>query len=137
LCGVEVDHDRGIEATSDGDVAAHAVIDALLGAVGFGDMGTHFDDDDPAMQGADSMELLGQVVRLVGGDSYRVGNVDLTIISESVRIAPYRDVMRSSLAEALGIEVIDASVKATSTDGMGAIGADEGIAAVAVVLVHR
>ncbi|GMQ86688.1 MAG: hypothetical protein BMS9Abin07_2279 [Acidimicrobiia bacterium] len=137
LCGIVVDDGRGVEATSDGDVAAHALIDALLGAVGLGDLGTHFASDDPDMQGADSMELLARVRRLVENESYRVGNVDVTIISQSVRVAPHREAMRAALSQVLRIDVDAVSVKATSTDGMGSIGADEGIAAAAVATVYR
>jgi 2-C-methyl-D-erythritol 2,4-cyclodiphosphate synthase len=135
LCGVVVDHDRGVEATSDGDVAAHAVMDALLGAVAAGDLGAHFADDDPAMEDADSMELLGRVVELVRERRYRPASVDVTVIVESIRVAPHRDAMRAALGSVLGIEAGAVSVKATSTDGLGAIGGDEGIAAAAVVVV--
>lgn len=137
LCGIEMDDDRGIEATSDGDVAAHALIDALLGAAGIGDLGTHFDPEDPEMHGVDSMELLRRVRVLVEDRSYRPGNVDVTIISQSVRVAPHREAMRAALAAALGVEIGAVSVKATTTDGMGAIGNDEGIAAAAVAVVYR
>ena len=137
LCGVEVDRDRGIEATSDGDVAAHAVMDALLGAAGLGDLGDHFAEDDPAMRGADSMELLTQVMSLVEGASYRLGNVDLTVVAQTVRIAPHREAMRAALAKALAVDIGAVSVKATTTDGMGAIGADEGLAVAAVVLLFN
>ena len=137
LSGVEVDRERGVEATSDGDVAAHAVIDALLGAAGLGDLGTHFGTDDPALEGANSLELLSEAVRLVGEEGFDVGNVDLTIISQSVRIEPHRRAMRMALAQRLGVDVGAVSVKATTTDGMGAIGADEGIAAAAIVLLSR
>ena len=137
VCGVAVEHDRGVEATSDGDVAVHALIDALLGAVAVGDLGTYFNSDHPAMQGVSSMELLKRALRLVEEQRYRVGNVDVTIVSESVRVAPHREAMRASLASALGIDVADVSVKATSTDGMGAIGTDEGIAATAAVMIYR
>jgi 2-C-methyl-D-erythritol 2,4-cyclodiphosphate synthase len=137
LCGVAVEHDRGVEATSDGDVATHALIDALLGAIALGDLGRYFDSDHPSMQGVSSMELLARALRLVEDQGYGVGNVDVTVVSESVRVAPQREEMRVSLASALGIDVATVSVKATSTDGMGAIGADEGIAATAMVLVYR
>ena len=137
LCGVEVDQTRGIEATSDGDVAVHALIDALLGAVGIGDLGTYFHSEDPEMQGVDSVQLLNKAVLLLEHRSYRPENVDVTIISESVRVAPHHEAMRAALAEALGIDIGAVSVKGTTTDGMGSIGADEGIAAAAVVSVYR
>ena len=136
LCGVIVDDERGLEATSDGDVAAHAVIDALLGAAAIGDLGTYFASDHPSMQGVGSLHLVERAVGLLAEVGYEPGNVDVTIVSESVRIAPHRDAMRSALAAALGIDVDRVSVKATSTDGMGSIGRDEGVAAAAVVQVY-
>jgi 2-C-methyl-D-erythritol 2,4-cyclodiphosphate synthase len=137
LCGVDMDDDRGIEATSDGDVAVHALIDALLGAVGIGDLGTYFHPEDSELHGVDSMQLLRKVVLLVEHRSYRPGNVDITIISESVRVAPHHEAMRAALADVLDVEIGAVSVKATTTDGMGAIGNDEGIAAAAVAVVYR
>ena len=137
LCGVEIDDDRGIEATSDGDVAVHALIDALLGPVGIGDLGVHFPSEDPEMDGADSMKLLVRATQLVAAAGYDVGNVDVTVVSQSVRVAPHRAAMRTALAVALGIEEAAVSGKATTTDGMGAIGNDEGIAAAAVAVVYR
>lgn len=135
ICGVAVPHDRGVEATSDGDVAAHAAIDALLGAVAAGDLGEHFGVGDPEMEGADSMELLERTVGLLAEGGRRPYSIDVTVIAEAVRIAPHRDAMRRRLGEALGIAVESVSVKATTTDGMGAIGSNEGIAAAAVVVV--
>jgi 2-C-methyl-D-erythritol 2,4-cyclodiphosphate synthase len=137
LAGVVVDEHRGIEATSDGDVVAHAVADALLGALALGDLGVHFPSSDPEMAGVDSMELLRRVARLVEDRANLIGNVDVTIVSQSVRIAPHRDEMRAGLAAALRIDRSAVSVKATTTDGMGAIGADEGIAVLATVTVAR
>lgn len=135
LCGIEVDHDRGIEATSDGDVAAHAVMDALFGAAAIGDLGGHFADDDPAMKDADSMALLQRAVSLLAERGFRPSSLDVTIISESVRVAPHREAMRASLARVAGLDVNAVSVKATSTDSMGAIGRDEGIAAAAIAVI--
>ena len=135
LCGIEVDHDRGIEATSDGDVVAHAVMVALFGAAAIGVMGSHFADDDPAMQDADSMVLLKRAVSLLAEHGFRPSSLDVTIISESVRVAPHRDTMRASLARAAGLDVGAVSVKATSTDSMGTIGRDEGIAAAAIAVI--
>lgn len=135
LCGIEVDQDRGLEATSDGDVATHAVIDALFGAGGIGDLGAHFGADDREMRGADSVVLLKRAVLLLADHGYQPSSLDVTIISESVRVAPHRDAMRNALANAVGLDVGAVSVKATSTDSMGAIGRDEGIAAAAVVVV--
>ncbi len=135
LCGVEVDAARGVEATSDGDVAAHALIDALLGAAGLGDLGSHFGTNDPEMRGADSMALLAGVIGLLAEAGYRPSSVDITVVSESIRIAPHREAMRSRVAKTLGIDVGAVSVKATSTDGLGAIGADEGLAAAAIAVI--
>lgn len=135
LCGIAVDQTRGVEATSDGDVAAHAVMDAVLGALAMGDVGELFPGEDPEMHGADSMQLLATVIGRLTDSEYRVRNVDLTIIAETVRIAPHRQAMRASLAEAIGVDVDAVSVKATTTDGMGAMGRDEGIAAAAVVQI--
>lgn len=137
LGGVVVDSDRGVEATSDGDVAAHAVSDALLGAAGLGDMGTHFPSADGRFVGADSMALLGHVVRLASEAGWRVGNVDVTVVSQSVRVGPLREAMRERLAAVLDVGLDSVSVKATTTDGMGAVGRDEGVAATAVVLIYR
>ena len=137
LGGVVADSDRGVEATSDGDVAAHAVSDALLGAAGLGDMGTHFPSSDGRFAGADSMALLGQVVRLASEAGWRVGNVDVTVVSQSVRVGPLREAMRERLAAVLDVGLDWVSVKATTTDGIGAVGRDEGVAATAVVLIYR
>lgn len=134
LAGVIVAEDRGLEGTSDADVAAHAVADALLGAAVKGDLGGHFPSGDPTWEGADSMHLLARVVVMVTDAGHAPRSVDLTVVAESVRIAPHRSDMRSRLASVLGIGVDAVSVKATSTDGMGSIGADEGIAALAVVV---
>ena len=135
LAGVAVDSGRGVLATSDGDVVAHAVIDAVLGAAGLGDIGMHFPSSDPQSRDADSMEMLQTVVGLAEAASWRLAFCDVTVISESVRIAPHRQAIRTGLAGALGLSIDDVSVKATSTDGLGWIGRDEGIAAMAAVSV--
>ncbi len=137
LAGVVVDQTRGIEATSDGDVVAHAVADALLGALALGDIGMHFPSSDPAMDGMDSMELLAKVIRIIEDRAHLVGNVDVTVIAQSVRIGPYRDEMRDRLAAILRIDRSSVSVKATTTDEMGSIGRDEGIAVAAAVTLYR
>jgi 2-C-methyl-D-erythritol 2,4-cyclodiphosphate synthase len=133
---VVVSEDTGAEATSDGDVLAHAVIDAILGACVLGDIGDHFPSSDPAMTGADSMEMLGTVVELAGNDGWEVSHVDVTVVSGRVAIAPHRRTIRHALAQRLGLDLSAVSVKATSTDGLGFIGRDEGIAATAVVTVE-
>lgn len=131
--GVIVDTERGVEATSDGDVVCHAVSDAVLGAANLGDMGMHFPSSDDRWHGADSMEMLRECVRMAASKAVRVVSVDVTVISQSVRIGPHRAAIRESLASALGLDADLVSVKATSTDGVGALGRDEGLAAMAVV----
>jgi 2-C-methyl-D-erythritol 2,4-cyclodiphosphate synthase len=137
LAGVVVDTVRGVEATSDGDLVAHAVSDALLGSLALGDLGEHFPSSDPAMEGIDSMEILTLVGRMIEDRAHLVHNVDVTVISQSVRIGPHRDTIREQLASALRIDRSVVSVKATTTDSMGSIGADEGLAVAAVVTVYR
>lgn len=137
LAGVVVDETRGIEATSDGDLVAHAVADALLGALALGDLGAHFPSSDPEMEGIDSMELLARVVRIIEDRAHLVGNVDVTVVAQSVRIGPHREEMRDRLAAIMRIDRSSVSVKATTTDGMGSIGRDEGIAVGAAVTLYR
>lgn len=133
--GVVVDPQRGVAATSDGDVPAHAVADALLGAAALGDLGAHFPSSDPRWRGADSMGLLAEVVERVAAAGFRPASLDVTVVAETVRVAPHREAIRAALARVLGLPVGAVSVKATSTDGMGFLGRDEGIAAVAVAVV--
>ena len=133
--GVTVDETRGLAGTSDADVLVHAVCDALLGAAALGDLGTLFPSDDDRWTGADSFDLLEHVVGLIETEGLRVGNLDATVMAETVRIGPFREQMRANLAEALHIDATDISVKATTTDGLGFVGRDEGIAASAVVLL--
>ncbi len=134
LAGVDVSSTRGVLATSDGDVAAHAVIDALLGAAALGDLGSHYPSSEEKWHGANSMDLLARAARMAADAGVRSESVDLTIIAQAERVAPHREAMRSNLASVLGLEIGAVSVKATTTDGMGFIGAGEGIAAVAVVV---
>jgi 2-C-methyl-D-erythritol 2,4-cyclodiphosphate synthase len=136
LAGVVIDHLVGVIATSDGDVAVHAVCDALLGAVAAGDLGTFFPSSDPQWQGADSLSLLRSCAATVTEAGYSIGSIDVTIIVQSVRVAPHRDLMVRRLAGAMGIEVDRVSVKATTTDGLGWIGTDGGLAAQAVATVY-
>jgi 2-C-methyl-D-erythritol 2,4-cyclodiphosphate synthase len=133
FAGVPADPARGLLGTSDADVVAHAVADALLGAAALGDLGDFFPSSDPRWHGADSMGLLRTVVDRFNAEGLRVTHLDVTIIAESVRLAPVRDAVRAALADMLGIEVGRVSVKATSTDGLGFLGRDEGVAAMAVV----
>lgn len=136
LAGVPVDLDRGLLGTSDADVVAHAVADALLGAAVLGDLGELFPSSDPRWVDADSMELLRTVVDLVLKEGRRVVHLDVTVIAESVRVSPAREAIRAALADALDVEVDEVSVKATTTDGLGFLGRDEGVAAMAVVTSH-
>ena len=133
LAGVPADLTRGLLGTSDGDVVAHAVADALLGVAALGDLGVFFPSSDPQWRDADSMELLGMVVARVHAEGLHVAHLDVTVVAESVRLAPVREAVRAALAEMLNIEVDSVSVKATTTDGMGFLGRDEGVAAMAVV----
>ena len=135
LCGVRIPHERGLVAHSDGDVAIHALCDAILGALALGDIGQHFPDSDPRYRGVDSRTLLREVVVLATARGWRVGNVDITVLAEAPRIGPFRDAMRANLAADLGIATDCVSVKATTTEGLGAMGRREGIAAQAVALL--
>ncbi len=135
LAGVRIGSHAPLEGHSDADVVAHAAIDALLGAAGRGDIGGRFGVDDPAMDGADSMAMLGQVVAELTADGWSVGNIDVTVIAARPRIAPHREDMRARLAAALSVAPGAVSVKATTTDGLGSIGRGEGVAAWAVAIV--
>jgi 2-C-methyl-D-erythritol 2,4-cyclodiphosphate synthase len=137
LAGVAVDPDRGVVGTSDADVLAHAVADAVLGAAALGDLGEHFPSGEPAWEGADSMDLLRRVVAMADAAGYRVASVDATVVAERVRVAPQRGTIREALAAALGIDPAAASVKATTTDGLGFLGSDDGIAALAAVVLEE
>ena len=137
LGGVPVASPRGLGGHSDADALAHAVADALLGALALGDLGAHFPDTDPAYAGASSLGLLARVRDLVRARGYGVGNVDATIVTEEPKLAPHVAAMRERLAETLGMDVAQVSVKATRHEKLGAFGRGEGLAAMAVVLVHR
>ncbi|MCB2080895.1 MAG: bifunctional 2-C-methyl-D-erythritol 4-phosphate cytidylyltransferase/2-C-methyl-D-erythritol 2,4-cyclodiphosphate synthase [Novosphingobium sp.] len=137
LCGVRIEHETGLAGHSDADVAIHALVDALLGAAGAGDIGQHFPPGDPQWKGAASSRFLEKARDIVTGSGYGVGNVDVTIICEAPRIGPHRDTMRASLADLLGIDITDVSVKATTTERLGFTGRREGIAAQAVVTLVR
>ena len=135
LGGVRISHEAGLGGHSDADVLTHAIIDALLGAASLGDIGQQFPSDDPLYRDVKSLELLRQAVSLVAAAGYRAVNVDATVIAEAPKLAPHVTAMRASLSEALGIEAGAVSVKATTADGLGAIGRGEGIAALAVALL--
>lgn len=137
LGGVEIPHPFGLAGHSDADVLAHALADAVLGALREGDIGKHFPDTDPAFAGADSLVLLGAVARLVAERGWRVVDADCVLVLEQPKIAPYRDAMRANLARALGVETDLVGVKATTTERLGFEGRGEGVAAQAVVLLER
>jgi 2-C-methyl-D-erythritol 2,4-cyclodiphosphate synthase len=137
LAGVTLPWDMGLAGHSDGDVICHAVIDALLGAAGLGDIGGHFPSDDPQWKDASSIKMLEAVVAKVVAVGFGVGNVDVTVILEVPRLAAYREEMIASLAAAMAIPADGVSLKAKSNDGLGPVGAGEAIAAVAIALVHR
>ena len=133
LGGVTIPHDRGLEGDSDGDVAVHAIIDAVLGAAALGDLGTHFRAGDPRYPpGVSSLLLLEETVAMVRERGWRVGNVDATIVAQKPALAPHLQQMRQALAGTLGASIDCVSVKATTTDGMGFTGTGQGIAAYAV-----
>ncbi len=136
LGGVEIPFDLGLDGHSDADVVSHAIIDALLGAASLGDIGTHFPDDDPAYKDADSIELLKKTRVMVEEKGFAVGNIDVTIIAEEPKLAPYILKMKRKVAEAAGISPDDLSIKATTNEKMGAIGKGEGIAAISVALLY-
>jgi 2-C-methyl-D-erythritol 2,4-cyclodiphosphate synthase len=134
--GVHIDSPLGLDGHSDADVLTHAVIDSLLGAAALGDIGQHFPASDPGYQGASSQDLLAMVVRTVRQAGYRVVNVDSTVVAEEPRLQPHIEAMRKQLAKTLGIGFGEVSVKATSPEGLGALGREEGIAAHAVALIE-
>lgn len=137
LGGVSIPHHRGLVAHSDGDVLIHAICDALLGAIGEGDIGHHFPDSDAAYAGADSRLLLARVVALVHAAGWQVGNLDCTLVAQAPKMAPHIQTMRANLARDLSASPDCINVKATTTEGLGFAGRAEGIAAHAVVLLAR
>ncbi len=137
LGGVEVPYEKGLLGHSDADVLTHAVMDALLGAAGLGDIGKHFPDTDPAYAGADSMELLEHVAGLLRARGWQVSNVDATILAQRPKLAPYIPAMRRALARHLGLEEEQVNVKATTEEGLGFTGSGEGMAAHAVCLLEK
>lgn len=137
LMGCEVPHDRGLAGHSDADVMLHALMDALLGAAGLGDIGQHFPDTDPAFRGADSAGLLERVMGDLAERGWRVVNADVCLIGERPKVGPHRQRMRERVAPMLGIPVEALNVKATTTEKLGFTGRGEGLAAQAVVLIER
>ncbi len=137
LGGVRIPHTHGLVAHSDGDVAVHALCDALLGALALGDIGKHFPDSDPRWKDADSLKLLAHCMALVCDRGYSLGNADITVICEQPKLAPHIDAMRAQLASTLGCDIDTISVKATTSEGLGFTGRGEGIVAFAIVLLQQ
>ena len=137
LGGIQVPHTKGLVGHSDADVLIHAICDALLGAAALGDIGQHFPDTDPAYKGIDSKVLLKNVCRLLGEKGYTIGNVDAILCMQKPKVASYIPVMRQTLAETMDICLDDISVKATTTEHMGFEGREEGISAIANVLITK
>jgi 2-C-methyl-D-erythritol 2,4-cyclodiphosphate synthase len=136
LGGVTIPHDAGLDGHSDADVAAHALANAILGALGEGDLGRHFPDSDPGNKDADSLALLAEVWKLASGRGWRLVNADLTIFAQRPRLAPYVEAMRERLAGAIDAAPALLNVKAASPEGLGALGRGEGMSAAAVVLLE-
>jgi 2-C-methyl-D-erythritol 2,4-cyclodiphosphate synthase len=136
LGGVEIEHPRGLEGHSDADVLCHAIADALLGAIGAGDIGQHFPDTDESIRGISSMEILKRVANLLAERKARVVNVDATVIAESPKLAAHGPAMRKNIAAAIGVSEFGVSVKATTNEKLGPIGQGEGIAAIAIATVE-
>jgi 2-C-methyl-D-erythritol 2,4-cyclodiphosphate synthase len=136
LGGVEIPHDRGLDGHSDGDALLHAVADAILGALGEGDLGRHFPSSDERWRGVASGEILAAVVERMAGAGWRVANVDATIVAQAPRLAPHQAAMHENLTALLATDPGRVNVKVTSTDRLGAIGRGEGIAGLAVVLLE-
>lgn len=137
LCGVKIDHPMGLAGHSDADVAIHALVDALLGAIGNGDIGSHFPPSDPQWKGASSDRFLAHAASLVSEAGYAIGNVDVTIICEAPKVGPYRDAMKACLARIMGVDIAAVSVKATTTERLGFTGRSEGIVAQAIATLYR
>jgi len=137
LGGVHIAHEKGLLGHSDADVLLHAISDALLGAAALGDIGKHFPDSDEKYRGADSLLLLSRVAELLLSKGYRVINVDSTVLAEAPKLAPHIEEMRVNIARAIGVDVDDVSVKATTEEGLGFTGEGQGIAAHAVCLIDK
>src|SRR5215467_14364778 len=137
LGGVEIAHPRGLEGHSDADVLSHAIADALLGAIGAGDIGQHFPNTDESIRGISSIEILKHVNKLLAGKKARVVNIDATIIAEEPKIAPHVFAMRKKIADAIDVSESNLSIKATTNERLGSIGRREGIAAMAVASVEQ
>ncbi len=137
LGGVKIAHDRGLAGHSDADVLVHALMDAILGAMRAGDIGRQFPDSDPVYAGISSIELLRRVAELMAERGYRLVDADTVLVLQRPRVSSYRERMRETMAKALGVEIDRIGVKATTTEGLGLTGREEGVAAQAVVLLER
>ena len=137
ICGVEIPYEKGLLGHSDADVLLHAIMDALLGAAALGDIGKHFPDNDDRYKGISSLELLRQVGKLLDEKNYVIENIDATIIAQKPKMRPYIDTMRENIAGALGIELFQVNVKATTEEGLGFTGAMEGISSQAICMLQR
>ena len=135
--GVDIPHETGLLGHSDADVLLHAIMDALLGACALGDIGTHFPDNDPAYEGADSIKLLCEVCRIIKENGYKIGNIDSTVIAQKPKLKPYIPQMRENIANACGVDISRISVKATTEEKLGFTGNLEGIAAHAVCMLDE
>jgi 2-C-methyl-D-erythritol 2,4-cyclodiphosphate synthase len=135
LGGVNIPHSLGLLGHSDADVLTHAIMDALLGALGMGDIGHYFPPSDPKWQGADSLVLLQQVIAIIQSQGWQIGNIDSTVVAEQPKLKPHLKSMRSKLAQALGVTIEQISIKATTNEKLDAVGREEGICAYAVALL--
>lgn len=136
ICGVKIPYEKGLLGHSDADVALHALSDAILGAAALGDIGRHFPDTDERFKGADSRALLREVVKMTEDKGYHIGNVDVTIVAQRPKMAPYIEQMRANIAEDLKVGIDMVNVKATTTEKLGFEGRGEGISATAVALIE-
>lgn len=135
LGGVSITYEKGLQGHSDADVLIHAICDALLGAAGLGDIGIHFPDNDPQYKDISSLKLLSQTCRLLTDNGYRIVNLDATILAEAPKMAPHRQKMQTVLADTMNISAADINIKATTTEGLGAIGKGEGIGALCIAMI--
>jgi len=137
LGGVKIDYDKGLEGHSDADVVIHALMDALLGAAGEGDIGVHFPDNEPKWKGISSLFLLDQIWTLIEGKKYKINNIDITIILEKPKLLPYYPYMKENIARVLKLDEDNINIKASTNEGIGIIGKEEGIAAFCVTLLEE
>lgn len=137
ICGVEIEHHKGCIAHSDGDVAIHAICDALLGSLALGDIGKLFPDSDAKYKGIDSTILLKEVIEIIRSRGYDIGNIDCTIAMQRPRLRPHIDLMRERLADVMGTDIERISIKATTTEHLGFEGREEGVSATAVALIYK